>query len=365
MRFHNLQILRLVAAGGVVLMHLGTYAGLELGIGAGPDPWYRLRWFGSFMVPLFFAISGFVLTQSLQTSTPGRFLALRALRLYPAYWAAVALVVGSWHLGLWPGPYLPYTDPAPTLSAILVVPTRSVRLGQYPLMVEWTLIYEVILGFGLTGLWLALGRRRVAAGAAVWLLVIAVKCVGWPGYATKPVPAWNSVWLSAFVVPFLLGVLAYHLRDRGRRWRWAALAAVVGLNAAAGAWIPQHAEADIWLRGAASGLAVWALVNIRDARATNPLVIAGGYSYGLYLLHVPVILFTFRAMQRTDVLNQTVLGVVLTGVLAVTLGLAFGRLELAFYGRAKRATDRLSVRAVRGRLVGFGRRLRGRVSRSA
>jgi peptidoglycan/LPS O-acetylase OafA/YrhL len=346
-RFNNLQVLRLVAAGGVVLLHLGTYAANEFGVGAGPDPWYRGRWFGTFICPLFFAVSGFVLTHLLQTASPRRFLIHRALRLYPAYWTALALIVLSRRIGIWPGPYVLGLEPAPTLDSILVVPPRSERGLQYPLMVEWTLIYEVALWIGLVALWGAVGRRRVPVAAAGWLAVLAVKSVLWPGYGSRLLPTWNSVWLSVYVVPFLLGILAYTARERGRILRWPVVAVVIGLNAAAGVWLPQHTELDIWLRGLAAGLTVWFVVQIRDASATNPLVVAGGYSYGLYLLHVPVLMFAFRLMQRTGFLDRTETGVVVAGVAAVTVGLAFGRIELAAYGRLKRYVDRTVLPAGR------------------
>src|SRR5262249_25549128 len=145
-RVNNIQILRLVAAVGVVVYHVGVYATLEFGVD-GPG-WELVRFPGvvGAFVPAFFAVSGFVLTHALRTSAGPRFLLNRAVRLYPGYWVAAGAVAAAWALGLWPGRYLAFGAPAPTIETILLTPPTRVRVGQYPLMVEWTLIYELFLG---------------------------------------------------------------------------------------------------------------------------------------------------------------------------------------------------------------------------
>jgi peptidoglycan/LPS O-acetylase OafA/YrhL len=143
-----------------------------------------------------------------------------------------------------------------------------------------------------------------------------------------------------FVAPFQLGILAYYLKDRGKRWRWAVLAAIIGLNAFAATCFTQiEIDAQYGLRSLAAGLTIWFLVNIPDAKATNKLVIGGGYSYGLYLLHVPLILFSFRVMESLGMLAGTISGVVAAGVFALGVGLTFGWLELKMYGRVKKLAN--------------------------
>ncbi len=339
MRFHNLQILRLVAALGVVGFHLGIDTTMSLGKTGGVVPWLKMSRVAPFFVPLFFALSGFVLTHSLHRGSPGRWAVLRAVRLYPAYWlAAGAVGVAAWS-GLWPGPdRLPWL-PDPSAASIFLLPTSVVRPGQFLLVVEWSLIYEMVLSASLLTLWVVVGRRLPVA-VTVWLAVLAVKAVAWPGYGTRPYPTWNSVLVSGHMAPFLLGVVAYYLRDRGRRWRWAVLAGAVGLNYAAG-WELADAGFDVhlWVRGAAAALTVWFAANVRDAAAGNPLVVAGGWSYGLYLAHNPLILFAYSVMKETGVLAGKPVGIVLVGLGAVVVGLWFGRFEQALYGRLKRLVD--------------------------
>src|SRR5207245_602060 len=106
-----------------------------------------------------------------------------------------------------------------------------------------------------------------------------------------------------------------------------------------------------WLRGIASALMVWFLVQLRDASPKNVLVVGGGYSYGLYLIHVPVMLVTMGVMHATGVWYGTTFGVFVAGFASMALGLAFGRLEMAVYARAKKFVDPKALAVVRRRLA--------------
>jgi peptidoglycan/LPS O-acetylase OafA/YrhL len=336
MRFNNLQVLRLFLALGVVLFHLGTYSRLRFGVSDGPVPWLLMPWVASAFVPTFFALSGFVLTLALQRTPPGRYLLLRALRLYPGFWLAVALVMIVHGLGLWPAQSLHLAEPRPTLRTFGLLATGRGHSGQYPLMIEWTLIYEVFLSVALLALWMV-APKRLPWLVGAWLLVLAVKSVFWPGYGARMLPKWNQIWASVFLVPFLLGVLAFHCRDRGKSRRWAVLAVVVGLTLVAGVWVRMdQLEIHYWLRGLAAAMTVWLLVQIPDVSPRNRLAVAGDYSYGLYLVHVPLILLAMGAMRSLGVGYGTWHGVLVAGLTAIGIGLGFGRLEAWIYGRAKR-----------------------------
>ncbi len=348
MRFNNLQVLRLVAALGVVVYHLGLSAA-QHGVDAegGPVPWLKMPWVASFFVPLFFALSGFVLTHALYHCPPGRWAALRVARLYPGYWVAALAVGAVVGLGLWPGGYL--VTPKPTWATVLLVPESHFEPGRHMLFVEWTMVYEVLLSASLLGVWLVAGPRRLPYVAAAWVAVVAIKAGVKPGHGSLLHPVWKSVAFSIYTAPFWLGVVAYSLRDRGRRWRWAALSGVVLLNALSG-WVGLEAERHgriigggfdlhIGLRAVAAALCVWFAVNVRDVSDRNPLAAGGGLSYGLYLVHFPAMEFAFGVMAVTGVLYGTGAGIVVAGVWAIGLGFLFGRFELALYGRAKRLVN--------------------------
>ncbi|MFO0800127.1 MAG: acyltransferase [Gemmataceae bacterium] len=356
MRFNNIQVLRLVASVGVVVYHLGVYTRAEFGVDGPAWELVRLPGLAPAFVPLFFAVSGFVLTHALRASSAPRFLLNRAVRLYPGYWLALAAVTTVVAAGLWPGRYLATASPAPSVETVLLTPPTALRLGQYPLMIEWTLIYELFLGAALVGLRAVVGPRGLPYAAAGWLAVLAAKSVLWPGLGSTAIPSWRTIGVSVYVAPFLAGVLVYTLAGRWRGWRWPVAAAAAGLQLVAAVWVPFEAtDPHQWLRAVAAGMTVWFLVQVPDARPTNPLVVGGGYSYGLYLVHVPLILLSFRLMQAANLLVATSTGAALAGAVAVSGGLLFGRVELGLYDRLKRSADRL-VAAVGRSWGGRGRR---------
>ncbi len=200
------------------------------------------------------------------------------------------------------------------------------------------------------GLRAAVGLRGLPYAAAGWLAVLAVKSAMWPGLGSQSIPTWRTVWVSVYLAPFLIGVHAYSCSAVGRGWRWLVLATVAGLQLAAVVWVPfENVDPHQWLRAGAAGLTVWLLVQFPDARADNRLVVGGSYSYGLYLVHVPLILLSFRLMEAAGVLVGTSLGVALAGAVTLTVGLTFGRLDVAMYARLKKAADRLVAAAGRVR----------------
>src|SRR5439155_2487351 len=91
-KYANIQVLRFFAAFLVLLYHLGVYAQRLLAVN---EPAVNVIAHPVFAVGVvvFFAISGFVLTHSLQSTTVPQFLLLRLARIYPAYCVAVAAVL--------------------------------------------------------------------------------------------------------------------------------------------------------------------------------------------------------------------------------------------------------------------------------
>ncbi|HYH63487.1 MAG TPA: acyltransferase, partial [Urbifossiella sp.] len=223
MRFNNIQVVRLVTSVAVVLAHLGYYAQHTFGTTAFPAvPLWAGSW-KNFLVPVFFAISGFVLTQAVQSASAGRFLWGRALRLYPGYWVAALLVMGLMWFTVWPPEYRRYVRPE-NVSWLLLPAVFGTEL--YPLGVEWTLVYETALYLWMTVVVALVGAKRgLPVCAAVWAVLLLVKAAVWPGYAAVPLPRWTEVFCSVANLSFALGVLVYQVRERGRRWRWPVLAA--------------------------------------------------------------------------------------------------------------------------------------------
>src|ERR1700731_494633 len=104
-RFQELDVLRGLAALGVVLFHyLTRYDQMYTPRGDVPFGFP----IGASGVDLFFVISGFVIFMTLgRCASVSDFLISRFSRLYPAYWAAALL---TWSVGtVWPLPKQGYT----------------------------------------------------------------------------------------------------------------------------------------------------------------------------------------------------------------------------------------------------------------
>ena len=86
-RYYLIQCLRFFAATFVVVFHSVFYVSTH----GGQLPRDAAYYFGElsqFGILIFFAISGFVITSSIQRRTSGEFLWLRFLRIYPGFWLA-------------------------------------------------------------------------------------------------------------------------------------------------------------------------------------------------------------------------------------------------------------------------------------
>lgn len=332
MRYPNLQLLRVAAAVGVVLHHTAAHAVAVLGVSAGDVAFLLGRVVVGFPVPLFFAVSGFVLAHAARNSAGGhcapRFLLARFLRLYPGYWLAVAVALGLSRGGLL-SPVHRALVPHTNAGTFTLWPNG----GRSPLFlgVEWSLIYEVFLSVALCGL--AVFGRGMWAAAGCWLVALGVKAAVAPGLGTEVLPHWKTIGLSGFVVPFLLGVLAHGVKDRGRRWRWAA-AAAVGWCLAVGSARFTSVDAAWWNWGVAAAAAVWLAARLPQVAAGNRFARLGDATYGLFLVHVPVMLAVMYAFVRCGVPGR-VEAAMAAGAAALVVGFWFGRVESALHARLR------------------------------
>lgn len=351
MRYDNLQCLRAAAAAAVVLAHAPVYGRDRLGTPA--DLTAVEGWFTSGLaVVTFFALSGFVLAHALRSGSLRAFLAFRLLRLLPAYWVAFALVLAV-HLSLgtllpfsWKG--LPYALKWREFwSAVFLVPSGHGG-AMYVLGVEWTLVYELCLSVGVCVLALPGRRWGLGIGATVWLAMCLVKQAIAPvGYNAPALPRLVEWPLAAPNVPFLLGVLAYLTHHRwGTVRQWVPVVAALAFSAAAVVPAAHGAWATI-LQGAGAALVIGYLATGRQTAADHPAVIAGDWSYGVYLLHAPVLCVFFSLSARHGWVPPTPAAVVFGGVLAFSVGAAYGAAESAAYRRIRAA---LSARAARAAL---------------
>lgn len=328
MRFTNLQVGRIAAASLVLVFHAAFYGQFCLGVpnplsGTPPAYWFRTT------VVFLFALSGFVLAHSLQRGSLRSFVGFRLLRLFPAFWAAVAVVVAVRYA----------TDTLPPVTGkglrkLLTLWPDGTR-QESVLHVEWTLVYELFLSMAIVPL-AALGRRRgLGLGVGAWLVL----CLGKQFVSPVVEPVWQPRWrempLSVVNVPFLLGVLVY-LAHRHLAAGRSAVALGAALALTAGAAVV--GTANTWsyvLQSVGAVLAVGYWAGGRQADDESPLVRAGDWAYGVYLMHVPVLFVFFTLAGRYGWLPASNSAVLFGGVLALCVGAGYGALEWAAYRRIR------------------------------
>jgi peptidoglycan/LPS O-acetylase OafA/YrhL len=338
LRFPALDGLRGLAAFGVLVLHVWMFNYGDLGkppkgvldLAAGE---LRLG------VQLFFVLSGFLVYRPFAAAaldggrTPGlgRYALRRAARILPAYWAALA---GSFlllrHLDH------PMQIEAGQLPVFLLFAQnhfdQTIKHLDPPM---WTLaievsFYAVLPLIGLLAGRVGAGRRQqlalaitvVAAGALCTVLAVESR---WP------------VTLSTSLLPHLVEfgagmtvAVALHRRSLARRDAAGTLALGIVLVVANSIWHAkglgsQHARSVVGDAPGVAGLAlVLAAIVASPWRAAAPLSRGparwlGSISYGLYLIHFPVIVALRGTEHWPETFGRQLLAVTIITVPAATL----------------------------------------------
>jgi len=293
-RYLPLDTLRAVAFGVVFFLHAVPF----------PFPW------GRYGVDLFFVLSGYLITSGLLRSELGsgyfsRFYLRRSLRIFPAYYATIAL-------------------------AMIVVPVSALP------MMPWSLGYLGNIGYlfgdnwnsALAHLWslaveeqfyllwpLALWLVRSTAGR--WRLIAAVLLIA-PALRWGFTEYWS--WQAAYaLLPARMDGLAIGAAvalvqsTRGVEWFVARRGRLLAAAALTGMLLvvvtrkiqfqtPPHMAIVLSVSVICFGFVVAATIGIRDTKlaalmSLGPVVYLGQISYGLYLVHVWVL---YALDQHTD-----------------------------------------------------------------
>ena len=254
---------------------------------ARPDicPWGRLG------VPVFFTLSGFLITRILIRDESGslaadlkRFYIRRSLRIFPLYYALIAyfLIGGSLQYGGWLLTYLS------NIKAYFAE-NFDANLGHF-----WTLSVEEHYYLLFPPLLLAT-PARYRAGVIIALIA---GSVGFQVYAHHALKMPWARLLSPYCVSDLgWGALAgwIELRSRPRRGQATALVMVGAFLLWAGWWLTDHdfslAPAEIGLSNACLVFGLWRTTNplLVWPLSLGPLAYLGRISYGLYAFHLPVL----------------------------------------------------------------------------
>lgn len=242
---------------------------------------------GRFGVVLFFLISGFVIPISLNGNLAiQRFAISRVFRLYPAYWTAIAfLLASSWALAL----------PLPTGRAVIANLTMVPKFfhQDYVSGVFWTLFIELVFYALCASLFLIRRLHSVPVIAAIAGAFIAIPTIGagaqLMGIGQAPV-LYICAHLSFLFIGYLLR-MGFIDGNRRALHLGVALALCEIVTMPLLAMVP-HSEFTIstppgvaLAAVAATVLFCW-MVSWRPTVTARPFLLAGAFSYSIYLFHI-------------------------------------------------------------------------------
>jgi peptidoglycan/LPS O-acetylase OafA/YrhL len=313
---------RALAACMVVFMHAANLMRVEhlsghVGLG-------NLLGFGYVGVDFFFVLSGFIITYvhfkelGRPQSIP-RYLWRRFSRIFPIYWAVLALsivVTTAGHFAAGKGLQMDmgWSDIPGTVFLLM-----SQGEPQY-VGVAWSLQYELI--FYVLFCLLLLNVRLGAAVFSAWGVFILAKAFG---LVQLELPLNLG---QVHCLQFLFGVgVGVWTRRRALRLPRAALPASVGIFIAAvllemrGPW-PLHSDMGALALGLASAAVLLTLVSLEQQQALRTpawLARMGSVSYSIYLGHILLINVSYWVMLKLGLYHA--LPEVLVYALAVSIGL--------------------------------------------
>ncbi len=276
-RLPGLDVLRGLAALAVLAFHYTTRFGDIFGHPLAPA--FLVPW-GLRGVEVFFVISGFAIELSLESYGSAReFFVSRAIRLYPTFWAALAITLAVVGVCGLPDRVVSFR------SALLNVTMIPASLGgDVADAVYWTLERELRF-YGLVLLLLSLGLRRYTVH--VLLAAVALQTLGARG-------TWMPHWLAdvtnaGWAHLFASGMLLARTRRKPSPGTYALVAICLMASRVLG--ITQFAY------GSAAVVLVWLSTHasVRGVMAAAPAFL-GRISYPLYLVHQYVGYVVIRAL---------------------------------------------------------------------
>jgi peptidoglycan/LPS O-acetylase OafA/YrhL len=282
---NNFELLRLVAAGAVIIGHAGHISGdtssRDLVL-----QWLQFDYSGSLAVKFFFLLSGLVVTNSwFSNPNIGRFVAARVARVFPALIVVLMLsayVIGPAMTSLSPGAYLTSHDTLRYVVRNVMLNTTFILPGVFENAADrgvngsiWTIPMECFcyLMLALVGS-LCRGRNRFLFSLAVVLLAVAA--LSYPaGISKLRMPQESAPMFFYFAIGALLAV-----------WKDKVVLnhfSVIGLALLSGVFRGTAAMPYL-VCGTIFASAIWL--------ATTPLVrrlrLPGDFSYGIYLSGWPI-----------------------------------------------------------------------------
>lgn len=331
-RVVELDALRGLAALAVVAFHYTTFYGREVGH---VQPLAFGFPAGNYGVQLFFLISGFVIFMTLErTRTAMDFVVSRFSRLFPAYWAAIAITAAVVYTIGMPQQRIPLSSLL--LNLFMVQDFFGIRDldGSY-----WTLQVELFF-YAQMLFWFVVGKlRHILWIIAGWLLMAIANGEAELHHVHFSY-AVRELLILRYIPYFAMGILFYRLHAAtGSR---AANMAMIVLCLATIALV----QAPVFLAAGLVCCAIFALFVGGRLRwmDSKPFVVLGAVSYSLYLLHQAIGFAAIHWLERALGHSLPAIAIAVVGVSVLAALLTYG-LERPAMHAIRRAWHRRGVSA--------------------
>ncbi len=294
--FHTLDGLRGVAALAVASIHIPSFT--HRNFLGGPH-----ILFGGLAVDFFFVLSGFVIAHAYgqkltQGMSPGGFLRVRIIRLWPLYVLSIGIAVAQFGLERWMTPNIWTWNSLAmvALASLVMIPLPIFGFNNEPMFLlnpaTWSLAAEMVVNIIYAAIGRYLGGARLVVLCAAAGCVLLWRSLQHHGGSIGVMWEGLDIALARAVYGFFVGVLVYRLHQRRplkgawNGWVLLVLLAVLLLGPTDPSWRP-------WYEPVCTLLVFPVMVYVG---ASSPLdtisrricLFLGGVSYALYVLHSPL-----------------------------------------------------------------------------
>lgn len=334
-RLDGIQILRLIAAVMVLIQHAVYLPSLHYQIDVMA---FRLVFIGTAGVYIFFVISGYVIA-GLVDQNALRFAFHRIARIYPPYLATMIIAVGLAILLGGDG-----MEKVRWVWSYTLLPLGG-AIDSWASVPFWTLIYEMTF-YAITLVLMLGGKRSFDVGLVIWAMLIVVTAHFLPA-PPQLTANFLAILSSPLSLLFIAGAALGRLHA-GSPWPLV----TIGLITWTAFWRPgtQYQSIPIFSIGTLAALhfAVAGSEFVRRQTWLRPLVRGGDYSYGLYLMHMPVIAGILALGLTKIVPYPAALAICIA--IGGAAGILFGYFDFHFYQRiARKAVDDILVSSGTGK----------------
>lgn len=284
-RNHLIDLLRIIAAAGVVLFHF-EYAATNT------HNWYYYvcQW-GYLGVPIFFTISGYCILIALQhAKKPSEFIIRRFFRIFPPYWFSLLLIfiiVSLLRVLTGANSVVVFPKSIAGFGATLSLLTKPVTGIPTLNWVYWTLSFEAF--FYIVVYICSFFKKQYFTIA---LLLVTLLSIVLPVYKS------GVLFFLGYWPLFSIGIAVYQLLHYSAREKL--LSAILFAFSIAG-FYTTHQEFYYVLACSVTVLLI--VINHFVPLKDNFLSRLGDVSYSLYLIHVPIGIYIFNQF-KTETIKQ-------------------------------------------------------------